>query len=47
MVLTGDGGDELFGGYERYRAHAVGQRLHDRLGPAATPAAAMLQVAEG
>jgi asparagine synthase (glutamine-hydrolysing) len=44
VVLTGDGGDELFGGYERYRAHAVGQRLHDRLGPAATPAAAILQV---
>jgi asparagine synthase (glutamine-hydrolysing) len=37
VALAGDGGDEIFGGYERYRAHALARHL-DRVPHAMTAA---------
>jgi asparagine synthase (glutamine-hydrolysing) len=38
VALVGDGGDEVFGGYERYRAHALARRLPPALARAALAA---------
>jgi asparagine synthase (glutamine-hydrolysing) len=46
MVLNGDGGDEVFGGYERFRATAIAQRVPPLAGRLARGAAGLLPTSQ-
>ncbi|MGQ0668919.1 MAG: asparagine synthase (glutamine-hydrolyzing) [Actinomycetota bacterium] len=45
VVLTGDGGDEMFGGYQRYVLFRRARKLNSTLGPLATVGGLLLEAA--